>query len=209
MDDQQGRGMDESELRAAVLLSGTGRTLANLMTAFASGKPRARILKVVSSRQNVRGNQIAQDAGIPLAIIPRRNHPSIESFSQAVFAELDRLELDVILLAGFLCKLDIPPMFIGKILNIHPSLLPLFGGQGMYGDRVHTAVLESGMRVSGCTVHFVDNEYDAGPIVLQECVPVYPDDDVSSLAARVFELECRLYPEAIRKFAEDRRRAAV
>jgi formyltetrahydrofolate-dependent phosphoribosylglycinamide formyltransferase len=203
------RQIDQSEMRVAVLLSGTGRTLANLLSVFASGDPQARILKVVSSRQNVRGNEIARDAGIPLAIIPRRNHSSIESFSHAVFAEIDPLEIDLILMAGFLCKLDVPPRFTGKILNIHPSLLPFFGGKGMYGDRVHAAVLESGMRVSGCTVHFVDNEYDAGPILLQECVPVHPDDDVSTLAARVFELECRLYPEAIRMFAEGRRHGAV
>ena len=108
------------------------------------------------------------------------------------------------LLAGFLSQLEILPDWEGRMMNIHPSLLPLFGGRGLYGTRVHEAVLASGMRVTGCTVHLVNAEYDAGPIVLQRSLPILADDTPETLGARVFALECELYPEAIRLFAEGR-----
>lgn len=197
---------DGPTVRLGVLLSGTGRTLENLIRSVEAGELSARISVVVSSRQGVRGNEIARAAGLPLIVLPRREFPSATAFSDAVYTALDPFEVDLIVLAGFLAKLTIPARYEGRIMNIHPSLLPLFGGRGYYGERVHQAVLASGMKVSGCTVHFVDQHYDAGPIILQRCVPVLEDDTAATLAARVFEEECRLYPEAIRLFAEGRLR---
>jgi phosphoribosylglycinamide formyltransferase-1 len=107
-------------------------------------------------------------------------------------------------MAGFLQLLDIPPDFEHRVMNIHPALIPAFCGKGYHGAHVHRAVLEAGVKVSGCTVHFADNQYDHGPIILQQVVPVKDDDTPESLAARVFEAECTAYPEAIRLFAEGR-----
>lgn len=194
------------ELRLAVLLSGSGRTLENLLAAIARGELPARIEVVVSSRATVRGVEVARAAGIPVAVVPRRRFSDVEAFSDAVYAAIDPYEVDLIVLAGFLCQLTIPERYEGRIINIHPSLLPLFGGRGFYGERVHAAVLASGMKVSGCTVHFVDERYDSGPIIAQRAVPVLEGDTPETLAARVFVEECRLYPEAIRLIAEGRLR---
>lgn len=199
-------GNERKELRLAVLISGTGRTLENLITLINRRELPARIVTVISSRPDVRGNEIAEQAGIPLAVVPRRKFKSTEAFSAAVYEALNPREIDLMVMAGFLCKITVHPEFEDRIMNIHPSILPLFGGKGLYGDRVHQSVLDSGMKVSGCTVHFVDESYDAGPIVLQSSVPVLDDDTPSTLAARVFLEECRIYPRAIRLFAEGRLR---
>lgn len=197
---------EERALRLAVLISGTGRTLENLITLTGSGELPVRIVTVISSRPGVRGNEIAEQAGIPLTVVPRREFKSTEAFSTAIYDALLPMEIDLVVMAGFLCKITVHPEFEGRIMNIHPSLLPLFGGKGLYGDRVHQAVLDSGMKVSGCTVHFVDESYDAGPIILQSSVPVMDDDTPSTLAARVFLEERRIYPDAIRRFAAGRLR---
>lgn len=179
------------------MLSGSGRTLRNLLDH--TGRPDApvEIVQVVSTRKRVAGNDIAREAGLPLDIVPRRQYDSAESFSDEVVRVIEDAAVDLVVCAGFLSKLVVPKRYMGRVLNIHPSLLPLFGGQGFYGDRVHRAVLDSGMKVSGCTVHFVDNAYDAGPIVAQQCVPVKPEDTVDSLRQRVFETECELYPQVV------------
>lgn len=202
----QSSGAMGTTLRLAVLLSGSGRTLENLLGCIARKELPARVEVVVSSRDGVRGIEIARAAGLPVTVIPRREFPSVDAFSDAVWAAIAPYEVDLVILAGFLAKLAIPTAFEGRVMNIHPSLLPLFGGRGFYGDRVHRAVLEAGVKVSGCTVHFVDEEYDAGPIILQRCVPVLDDDTPESLAHRVFAEECRAYPEAIRLYAEGRLR---
>lgn len=199
-------GTGDNKLRLAVLISGTGRTLENLVTLTNRGELPARIVTVISSRPDVRGNEIAVQAGIPLIVIPRREFKSTAAFSAAVYDALIPLEIDLVVMAGFLCKINVHPKFEGRIMNIHPSLLPLFGGKGLYGDRVHQEVLGSGMKVSGCTVHFVDESYDAGPIILQSPVAVLDDDTPTTLAARVFLEECRTYPDAIRLFAAGRLR---
>jgi phosphoribosylglycinamide formyltransferase-1 len=193
-------------LRLGVLISGTGRTLANLLRVAAAGELPAEVSVVVSSRRDVPGNQIARDHGIPLVIVDAREVRGIEAFSDAVYRALDEYRVDLVTMAGFLRRILIRPDYRGRIMNIHPSLLPLFGGKGMYGERVHRAVLAAGMKVSGCTVHFVNEEYDAGPIILQACVPVLEDDTPETLASRVFAEECRLYPEAIRLYAAGRLR---
>src|SRR5262249_18543435 len=110
----------------------------------------------------------------------------------------------LVILAGFLSLLDIPPEYKGRVLNIHPALIPAFCGAGYYGSKVHKAVLAAGVKVSGCTVHFADDSYDTGPIILQRVVPVLDDDTVETLAARVFQEECQALPQAISLYAEGR-----
>jgi phosphoribosylglycinamide formyltransferase 1 len=138
--------------------------------------------------------------------VPRRGAASAGDFSQAVFDGLRAAEVDLVVLGGFLARLEIPADFAHRVMNIHPALIPAFCGAGMHGKHVHAAVLARGCTVSGCTVHFCDNEYDHGPIILQRCVPVEFDDTPESLAARVFEEECKAYPEAIRLYAAGRLR---
>jgi phosphoribosylglycinamide formyltransferase 1 len=190
--------------RVVVLLSGSGRTLKNLVAYSEAGQCPIRIVHVVSTRAGVLGNDVAARAGIPLTVVARREFDSTEAFSEAIVDILETENAELVVCAGFLSKLTVPERYMGRIVNIHPSLLPLFGGKGYYGDRVHQAVLDSGMRVSGCTVHFVDNAYDAGPIISQQCVPVLHDDTVETLADRVFQEECRLYPRVIGDIVQGR-----
>jgi len=185
--------------RLAVLISGTGRTLANLIEAIAAATLGAEIVAVVSSRVGVRGLEIAEAAGIPAAVVTRKSYPDDGSFSEAIYAAIAPYEPDLIICAGFLKRLVVPPEWESRILNIHPCLIPESNaaGAGFYGDRVHQAVIDCGATTSGATVHVVDNEYDQGPVVMKETVPVLPSDTASDLAARVFALECELYPRAI------------
>jgi formyltetrahydrofolate-dependent phosphoribosylglycinamide formyltransferase len=187
-------------LRLAVLLSGSGRTLENLLDEIAAGRLAASVEIVVSSRGDVRGVEVARRAGVPTHVLPRTNTP-LATWSHAIFNACRAVEADLVVMAGFLHLVEIPDDFAGRVLNIHPALLPAFGGRGFHGMHVHRAVLARGCTVSGCTVHLVDNEYDHGRILLQKTVPVLPDDTPESLAARVFAEECRALPEAIRRFA--------
>lgn len=189
-------------LRLGVLFSGGGRTLENLVERVREGSLPARIAVAISSSPDAGGVQRARRLGIPCKVINYRERK--ETFSEDITRALDEAGADLVCLAGFLKLYLFPPRYAGKILNIHPALLPAFGGKGYYGDRVHAAVLESGAKFSGCTVHFVTPEYDEGPIVLQRIVPVHPGDTIHDLAARVFAEECLAYPEAIRLFAEGR-----
>jgi len=189
-------------IRLAVLLSGTGRTLENLIREIAAGRLRAEIVLVAASRPGVRGIEIANEAGLPVAVVPRRQFGSVEVFSQAVFDQVRAVGVDLVVLAGFMSLLRIPQDYAGRVMNIHPALLPAFGGKGCFGHHVHEAVLAAGATESGCTVHFVDNVYDHGPIILQRRVPIEPGDTPDTLAARVFREECQAYPEAIRLYAE-------
>jgi phosphoribosylglycinamide formyltransferase-1 len=127
-----------------------------------------------------------------------------EEFSERIFSLLREAKVDLAILAGFLCLLRVPPDFTNRVMNIHPALIPSFCGKGLYGMKVHEAVLARGSKVSGCTVHFADNLYDHGPIIVQKSVPVLENDTPQTLAARVFQAECQAYPEAIRLFAEAR-----
>jgi phosphoribosylglycinamide formyltransferase 1 len=199
-DDYLGDGL----ARVAVLISGSGRTLENLVERTVDPTMGYRIVHVVSTRFGIRGNDVARATGTPLTIAPRRHFASDQAFSSAVVDVLDRESVDLVVCGGFLSKLVVPDRYLGRIVNIHPSLLPLFGGKGYYGDRVHKAVIDSGMQVSGCTVHFVNNDYDSGPIIAQECVPVEPGDTVETLAQRVFAVEKRMYPSVVRDVARGR-----
>lgn len=183
-------------LRLAVLLSGAGRTLENLLERIAAGRLAATVELVVASRGDVRGVAIAKRAGVSVRVLPPAGlEPA--AWSEQVFSACREARADLVVMAGFLHLLPIPRDFAGRVINIHPSLLPAFGGKGFHGMHVHRAVLERGCTVSGCTVHVVDDEYDHGRVILQRAVPVLPDDSAESLAARVFAAECETLPEAI------------
>jgi formyltetrahydrofolate-dependent phosphoribosylglycinamide formyltransferase len=193
-----------SPLRLVVLISGGGTTLRNLIEKIAAGKLDARIELVVSSNPAAAGLESARAAGIPSEVVERREFDSIEAFSEALFAACRRAAPDIVVMGGFLKLVVVPADFENRVVNIHPALIPAFCGKGFYGRRVHEAVLEHGTRVSGCTVHFVDNRYDHGPVLLQRVVPVLDDDTLETLAARVFAAECEAYPEALRLIADGR-----
>ncbi len=186
-------------LRLAVLVSGGGRTLANLLDRIATGSLAAAIVTVVSSRADVRAVDIARTAGLPLRILPPAGRAGDE-WSGDVFAACRDANANLVVMAGFLHLVKVPTDFVGRVVNIHPSLLPAFGGRGFHGLHVHRAVLDRGCTVSGCTVHLVDDEYDHGRILLQRIVPVLPDDTPESLAARVFAAECVALPAALSAF---------
>ena len=193
--------MNPKPLRLAVLISGGGRTLLNLQEHIQRGALPASIDTVISSRGDVAGVERARTAGLPVEVIERKGLAPGEfdmRIAQAVGG------VDLVCMAGFLSLWRMPPEFVGRVINVHPALLPDFGGPGMYGHRVHEAVLAAGRKVSGCTIHFCDNEYDHGPVILQRRVPVLPGDTPDALAARVFEQECVAYPEAVRMFCEGR-----
>jgi phosphoribosylglycinamide formyltransferase-1 len=177
-------------IRLVALVSGGGTTLQNLIDRIAAGRLAARIVGVVSSRADAFGVERARRAGLPVEVVPRAK-------PDAVWAAVRAFDPQLVCFAGWLHLLPIPVDFRHRVLNIHPALLPAFGGKGMYGRRVHEAVLASGAKVSGCTVHFADDTYDTGPILVQKCVPVMEGDDADALAARVFAAECEAYPEAI------------
>lgn len=193
-------------LNLAILLSGSGRTLENFQQAISAGRLSARVAVVVSSKSEAYGLVRARQHGLDAVAVPRRDYPDLQTFNDAINAVLARYPIDLVVLAGFLSLYQPPPALVGRVVNIHPALLPAFGGRGFYGDRVHRAVLEAGVKLSGCTVHFADACYDHGPIILQAAVPVDEDDTVESLAARVFAAECKLYPQAIQLVAEERLR---
>ncbi len=194
-------------IRLGVLISGGGTTLANFVEKIACGELAAEIPIVIASRE-CSGVEKTADAGLRCDVVDRKSYRDTASFSAAIFERLRAARVDLVTLAGFLCRVDVPEDFRGRVMNIHPALIPSFCGKGLYGHRVHEAVLARGCKVSGCTVHFADNEYDHGPIILQRCVPVLDNDTPDSLAARVFEAECEVYPEAIRLLAAGRLRVA-
>jgi formyltetrahydrofolate-dependent phosphoribosylglycinamide formyltransferase len=192
-------------IRLAVLISGGGRSLLNLQRRIGEGRLDARIDVVVSSRANAPGVERARAAGLHVIVAERAKLSPLqfqESITKAVQG------VDLVVMAGFLSMWQVPPEFARRVINIHPALLPEFGGRGMYGEKVHEAVLRSGQKESGCTVHYCDNQYDHGPIIIQRKVPVFASDTPESLAVRVFEQECEALPEAIQGIADGRMPAA-
>ncbi len=181
-------------VRLAVLISGGGRSLLNLQRRIDEGRLDARIDVVVSSRASAPGVERARAAGLRVVIVERNRLSPVE-FQNAITSAVQGV--DLVVMAGFLSLWEVPAEFAGRAINIHPALLPDFGGPGMYGHKVHEAVLRSGRKESGCTVHYCDNQYDHGKIILQKKVPVMAGDTPDSLAARVFEQECEALPEAI------------
>lgn len=195
---------NEKHLRLGFLISGSGRTLINIHEIIKQRQLNAEIATVISSRSDTIGVEKTKNLGLPLQIIRKKDYSDVDKFSKQIADVLIDAKVNLIIQAGWLCLWKIPPQFDNKVMNIHPALLPAFGGQGMWGHHVHEAVLKAGCKVSGCTVHFVTNEYDKGPIIIQRTCPVKDDDTPDTLAARVFEQECIAYPEAIKLFAADK-----
>jgi phosphoribosylglycinamide formyltransferase-1 len=191
-------------IRLAVLASGGGTTLQNLAACIARRELDARVSIVIGSRDGLAAEHRAREAGAAYEVVSRKAFAGLERFSDAVFTRIEAAGVDLVCLAGWLCLLEVPERWLGRVINIHPALLPSFGGRGMFGHHVHEAVLAHGCKVSGCTVHFVDNTYDTGPIIVQRTCVVREEDTPETLAARVFEEECVAYPQAIRLFAQRR-----
>lgn len=193
-------------IRIAVLLSGNGLTFQNLHDRGETGTLPARVVLVISNNADAFGLQRAKKMNVPGHVISRKESGSLEEFSRRIFEECRKAKVDLVILGGFLQLVLVPDDFLGRVMNIHPALIPAFCGKGFYGHHVHEAVLEMGVKLTGCTVHFADNQYDHGPIILQRAVPVHDDDTPKTLSQRVFKMECDAYPEAIKLFAEKRLR---
>ena len=193
------------KIKIAVLVSGSGSNLQSMRDAVKTGAgPSAEIAIVISNKESAYALTRAQQANIPHLLLDPKAYRTREDFFAQVIYELEEIRADMICLAGFLLKLEpnIIRKFKGRILNIHPALLPKYGGKGMYGHFVHEAVLKSGEKESGCSVHVVDEEFDHGPVLLQRKIAVQPQDTPETLAARVLEQEHLLYPEAVKLFIE-------
>ncbi|MGA1978976.1 MAG: phosphoribosylglycinamide formyltransferase [Sedimentisphaerales bacterium] len=195
---------NKKPVRLGVLISGGGTTLMNILEYINKGQLNAEVAVVISSLSTAAGVEKAKAAGLNVKIIRKKDHPDINEFSRRIEEELVAANVDLVVQGGWLCLWKIPPRYENRVMNIHPALLPSFGGEGMWGHHVHEAVLAAGCKISGCTVHFCTNEYDKGPIILQRSCPVKNDDSPETLAARVFEQECIAYPQAIKLFAEDK-----
>ncbi len=190
-------------MRIVVLLSGSGTTLENLIDRSEKGSLDVEIAAVLASRPSAFGLERARRHGIPAHTVDRKAYRDEAAFNNALHRILAEYAPDLLVFAGFLSRFELRA-YAGRAVNIHPALIPAFCGKGFYGERVHQAVLEYGVKLTGVTVHFVDNQYDTGPIILQEAVPVLDDDTVETLARRVREKERELYPEAIQLFADGR-----
>jgi len=191
------------KLRIAVLLSGSGTSLENLFDHIDAGLP-AEVVCVLSSKKNAFGLQRAEGRGIPAIAVPRREFPNSEAFNDALHEALAPYDADLVCLLGFLSPFELRGRYAGRTLNVHPALIPAFSGKGYYGHHVHEAVLAAGVKLTGATVHFASDDYDEGPILLQDTVAVEDDDTPDTLAERVQALERRLVPEAIRLIAAGR-----
>ena len=195
-------------MKLAVFISGGGTTLRNLIEQRDAGQLDVTFERVISSSPSAVGLRFAEQAGIAHQHVCREDFPDANAYRDAMFDPCREAKVDYVLMAGFLQHVLIPDDFTHRVLNIHPALIPSFCGQGFYGRRVHEAVLSYGAKLSGCTVHFVDDQYDHGPILLQRSVPVEAKDTPEQLAARVFAAECEAYPAAIRLLATGRVRVA-
>lgn len=189
-------------MRALFLISGSGRTLDNIYKCMKDGKLDLEICGVVTSIEGVEGIKKAEKYRLKTFSVPRKKFKSTEEFSAEINNIVNELKPDLVLMGGFLHLWLFPERYKNRVLNIHPALLPKFGGENYYGIKVHKAVLKSGAKISGCTVHYADYSYDHGEIILQRKVPVYPDDTPETLAERVFKEECIAYPMAIKIVCE-------
>ena len=183
------------------MISGGGTTLKNLIDWQNRGDLQAQIVQVISSKPSACGLQYAADAGIDSQVVDYRDYEGVALFSKALFDATRSAGVDLVVMGGFLRRVAIPDDFVNRVINIHPSLIPAFCGKGNYGRRVHQAVVDYGCKVSGCTVHFVDDHYDHGPIIGQSTVEVDTGDTAESLAAKIFNAECELYPQVINAIA--------
>jgi phosphoribosylglycinamide formyltransferase-1 len=196
-------------IRIAILVSGHGRgsNMAAIIDACQRGEIDGKVVLVIGTRDEAPALQRATEKGVPTCVISPRNLTE-EEYAHRLLHALSEAKADLVCLAGYMRLLPTPVVqaYAGRVMNIHPALLPLFGGKGMYGEHVHRAVLESGVKVSGCTVHFVDEHYDTGPIIVQRCVPIEEEDTWETLAARVLAQEHQAYVQAVKLFAQGRLR---
>ncbi len=195
-----------NRVRMAVLVSGGGTTLQNFIDRIADGRLAAEIVLVVASSERSFALERARRAGIPTYVAAWPGEERADAFCAAITEQVEAVGAELVVMGGFLRKWIFPGRWNGRVLNIHPALLPSFGGKGMYGRHVHEAVVASGVKVSGCTVHIADEEYDRGPIVAQRAVPITAEDTPEDVAERVFTAECEVYPEAINLVAAGRLR---
>lgn len=193
---------DRPLIRLAVCVSGGGTTLSNLVEKIRDGRLSAEVVRVIASKPGIGAIPRAEAAGIPVDVVTRAGK-TLDEFSRAVFDPIRASGADLVILGGFLCLVKIPSDFQNRVINIHPSLIPAFSGKGFHGRAVHEAALAAGVSESGCTVHYADDTYDTGPIILQRRVPVLLGDTPETLAARVFEAECEALPEAISLIASN------
>ena len=195
-----------AHLRLGVLASGRGSNFEAILTNIKNGKLDASIHVVISNKESAGVLEIARNNGIPAVHISKKQFPEQEDFDRHVLSILMEYQVNFVVLAGYLKMLSpfIVKNFKNRILNIHPALLPSFGGKGMYGHHVHQAVLDYGCKVTGVTIHLVDEAYDTGTPVLQRCVPVHDDDTADTLAERVLKIEHQIYTEALQLFAQER-----
>ncbi len=196
----------ESPLRIACMISGGGRTMINLADRIEEGVLPATIALVIASREDIAGVDLARKRGFDVRIASSKRIKDSDELDAAITRWLNETGIDLVCMCGYLRLMRIEEPYIGRIMNIHPALLPKFGGKGMFGLNVHRAVIAAGERTSGCTVHWVDEHYDHGPTILQRTCEVYPADDENALAARVFEQECIAYPEAVQLYAQGKLR---
>lgn len=192
------------KLRLAVLLSGSGTTLQNIIDLCEAETLDATVCCVIASRPTAYGLERAAKHGIPACAITAKSHPEFDARNAAIWDEIRSHNVDLVVLAGYMSLLKVPADFTNRIINVHPALIPAFSGHGMYGHHVHEAVIAYGAKVTGATVHFVDDAYDHGPIIMQESIPVHDQDTAETLAERVQALERKLYPKAIQMIAEGR-----
>jgi len=192
---------NQKPIRLGVLISGGGTTLINILEHIKQGRLNAEVALVISSRSTAAGVERAKNAGLDVKIIRKKDYTGVDEFSKRIEQELVAANVDLVIQGGWLCLWKIPDRYENRVMNIHPALLPSFGGKGMWGHHVHEAVLKAGCKISGCTVHFCTNEYDKGPIIVQRACQVKGGDTPETLAARVFEQECIAYPQAIKLFA--------
>ncbi len=182
-----------------MMVSGGGRTVLNIHKEIQAGRLDARIAIVIASRRDCKAIERCRAVGLHVEVVSRRDTPD-DVFHNRIAELLADAGVELVCLAGFLCFWHINQDFAGRVVNIHPALLPKYGGKGFFGNRVHAAVLEAGETTSGCTVHFADNLYDHGPTILQREVEISPGDTTETLAAKVYEQETLAYPQAIQMF---------
>jgi phosphoribosylglycinamide formyltransferase-1 len=194
--------VNKKKIKLAVLISGGGTTMMNILDCINKGQLDAEISVVISSRSEAGGVEKAKKAGLNVEIVRKKDYQNIDDLSAKIEEIITKAKVELVVQAGWLCLWKIPKKYTNRVMNIHPALLPSFGGQGMWGHYVHEAVLEHGCKISGCTVHFCTNEYDKGPIIVQRSCPVAENDTPDTLAARVFKEECEAYPKAIQLFAD-------
>ncbi len=203
----------DKPVKLAVLLSGSGSTLENIFSKIDSGFLPAEVEIVIASKTSAYGLVRAEKRGVKTAVVESRAFfnagvPDWAGMSDAINDVLFSHDIDLICLCGFMCFYHVPPRYAGRVMNVHPALIPSFCGKGMFGHHVHEAVKQSGVKLSGCTVHFVNNQYDSGPIIIQRCCPVSDTDTPDDIAEKVMQEERIAYPEAIKLFAEGRLRIA-